>query len=154
MANTFPFSETPHLNLEYQLARLAWAFRHHREHMRKHYKVSPQELELIEFIVHRGPGKMREVADHFQMKLSTLTSVVNKAEQRKLLRRKPSPDDGRVVLLGITPQGKKVYDAHTALLREAIRRIAGELDPATFERFLAGIETFNHLSLAEEEKEG
>lgn len=140
-------SATPSGRLEENLVRLSWAFRQHREYIRKKYQAAPQELELIQFAVHYGPRKMREVADHFHLKLSTLTSIVDKAEQRGFVTRSTSKIDRRVVLLDVSPKGRKIYDAYHAFLQQTVQRMSEVLPPETFTLFVEGIEAFNNISL-------
>lgn len=129
--------------------RLSCAFRHHREYMRHTLEVSTQELELIQFIVRYGPKKMRDIATHFYLKLSTLTSIVDKAEGRGHVKRMGSEADGRVVLLDVTPAGRQVYLAYHAYLQETVQQMVNTLDPQVLEHFVEGVESFNRLSLGD-----
>jgi DNA-binding MarR family transcriptional regulator len=50
----------------------------------------------------------RHAAAEAGISKSTLTGVVNTLESRSLVRRRPHPDDGRRVLLQLTPRAKRL----------------------------------------------
>ena len=54
------------------------------------------------------PKPMREVADYLACKSSNLTGITDRLEDRNLVRRTADPNDRRIKLLVLTPDGEKV----------------------------------------------
>lgn len=122
-------------------------FRKQHDLIKEKYRISALEMELIQFVIKNGPQKMKAVAESFHIKLSTLTSVIDKAEKQRILKRVNSKDDRRVVFLDATKRGKNIYQEYTKHLRELVLRMKGSLDDETFAHFVQGIETFTKISL-------
>lgn len=132
--------------LERGLITLNEIFRKRDDFIQARYKISSLELELIQFVVNRGPQKMKAVAEFFSIKLSTLTSIIDKAESRKILKRVNSKDDRRVVFLDATKKGKRIYAEYGKYLKEIVERMQGSFEEDSFVRFIEGMETFNQIS--------
>ncbi|GAB4420619.1 MAG: hypothetical protein OHK0039_34450 [Bacteroidia bacterium] len=133
--------------LEESLTLVNLFFRRHRDAVERRYQISAQELDLIQFVVQNGPQKMKDVSEHFQLKFSTLTSIIDKAERRKLLKRSNSRDDRRVVLLEVTRKGRAIYDAYDDYLQQAVQLMQSRLPQEQFEQFVQGVEVFTRMAL-------
>lgn len=58
----------------------------------------------------RVPGyalRMSDLADRVMLSPSGLTRLVDRLEKRGLVERRPDPDDGRVALARLTPDGRR-----------------------------------------------
>lgn len=56
------------------------------------------------------PIETRQIAEEGGFSKATLTGVLSTLETRKLLTREKSKDDGRLVLVKLTPKGRKLMD--------------------------------------------
>jgi DNA-binding MarR family transcriptional regulator len=85
----------------------------------------------------------RQLADTERVQPPTMTGIVNRLEERRLVQRIPHPTDGRQVILSVTPAGRAVLAdngrardawlgrqiaALTAEERETLRRAAQIVD--------------------------
>lgn len=120
-------------------------YRKNHEYISTKYKISSLEMELIQYVVLEGPKKMKDVSEHFRIKLSTLTSIIDKAEQHRILKRINSKEDRRVVYLDVSQKGKSVYNEYTKHQRELLQRVETALDADSFAGFVKGFETFNGI---------
>ncbi|MHC3469011.1 MarR family winged helix-turn-helix transcriptional regulator [Streptomyces sp. 7R007] len=84
------------------------------------HDLSMAQVRLLGILRDRRPG-MLELARHLGLDKSSMTGLVGRAEKRGLVRRAPSPVDGRGVLVGLTPDGRELAEACTA---EMSRRVA------------------------------
>lgn len=100
------------LYLRRQIMSLRDAFREHQNKVRSHYELSETEMEVILYIDKHGPQKMKNVGQAFDIKFSTLTSLVDKIENLGLIKRMSSRDDRRSVILTLTKKGKKFVDEY------------------------------------------
>ena len=110
-------------NLEKQLLQMRDAFRHHQNEIRKKYKISANEMEIILYISDFGPQRMKAVGEQFKIKFSTLTSLVDKIERLNLVKRVNSKEDRRSILVTITKKGKKMLDEYNSQIRSLADKI-------------------------------
>ncbi|RMG28537.1 MAG: MarR family transcriptional regulator [Bacteroidetes bacterium] len=132
--------------LEKSLITLNDILRKHHDFIKRKYKVSALEMEIMQYVIQEGPQKMKDVASHFHIKLSTLTSVIDKAENARILRRVNSKEDRRVVFLDVTKKGKSIFQEYNKYLKEMADRMKGSLDEESFGMFVESMEAFTRLS--------
>ncbi|WP_328551537.1 MULTISPECIES: MarR family winged helix-turn-helix transcriptional regulator [unclassified Streptomyces] len=89
--------------------------------------LSVIQVRLLGVLRDRTAG-MLELATVLGLDKSSMTGLVARAEKRGLLRRSPSPHDGRAVLVSLTDDGKDLTDWGTA---EIGRRISALTDGLT-----------------------
>lgn len=121
-------SDTPDLqessSLEKQLLHIRDAFRHHQNEIRKKYKISANEMEIILYIYNFGPQRMKSVGEQFKIKFSTLTSLVDKIERLNLVKRVNSKEDRRSILVTLTKKGKKMLDEYDSQIKNLAEKIS------------------------------
>jgi DNA-binding MarR family transcriptional regulator len=83
------------------------------------HDLSVTQVRLLGVLRDRTVG-MAEVAAYLGLDRSSVTGLVSRAETRDLVRRSPSPHDGRGVLVGLSPHGK-------TLVRQAVRDVQRRL---------------------------
>jgi MarR family transcriptional regulator, lower aerobic nicotinate degradation pathway regulator len=69
--------------------------------------LSLTQVRLLGILRDRQP-KMAELADHLGLEKSTLTGLIDRAEQRGIVERLPDRDDARASQIGLTPQGRQL----------------------------------------------
>ena len=111
-------------SLERQLLQMRDAFRHHQNDIRKKYKISANEMEIILYINEFGPQRMKSVGERFKIKFSTLTSLVDKIERLNLVKRVNSKEDRRSILVTITKKGKRMLDEYNSQIRSLAEKIS------------------------------
>ena len=115
--------------LEKQLYSIRDSFRQHQNDIRKKYKISSNEMEIILHISEEGPQRMKSVGEKFKIKFSTLTSLVDKIERLNLVKRVNSKEDRRSILITLTAKGRKLldeYNSQVSLLAEKIQNTTQE----------------------------
>ena len=96
------------------------------------YRLTTEQYALMR-AVQRNPGiRQAEITDQIFAEANTVTAMVTLLEKRGILRRKPSPTDGRVRLLYLTSHGQTVmkrlsedWKPMRVLLRDAFAGDAG-----------------------------
>lgn len=99
--------------LEKSLIALRDVFRKHQRYIKENFKISELEMEILQFVALNGRRKMKEIGESFNIKLSTLTSIVDKIERQKFVKRINSKTDRRAVYLDLTPKGKRLYEKYS-----------------------------------------
>ncbi|RMG57152.1 MAG: MarR family transcriptional regulator [Bacteroidetes bacterium] len=132
MAKESSTDMTPNLSsLEKQLLAMRDAFRQHQNDIRKKYKISANEMEIILYISDFGPQRMKSVGERFKIKFSTLTSLVDKIERLGLVKRVNSKEDRRSILVTITKKGKRMLDEYNSQIRTLAERITAVVPQQT-----------------------
>ena len=69
----------------------------------------------------------------------TMTNRIDRLERRRLVRRRPDPDDGRGVLVGLQAQGRELVDTALADLLDRERTLLAALGPADADMLAAAL---------------
>jgi DNA-binding MarR family transcriptional regulator len=71
----------------------------------------------LRILYFQGPRAMGELAADLDVRLSTMTGVIDQLEGKALVERVDHPQDRRSLRVKLTPRGRKLYhDAHAAFL--------------------------------------
>jgi DNA-binding MarR family transcriptional regulator len=104
-------------------------------------RVSSSEAHLISFLHLFGPSSVGELVRVFGYRKPTMSSMINKLEQKGYLRRELSASDRRSLLIHLTARGHE-------LAEPCLQRVQG-LDAAIREQVTAGdLEGFEKVLLA------
>ena len=82
--------------------------------------VTPSQLSALSTLDRSGPVPLRELAALERIGAPAATRIVACLEERGLVQRAADPTDGRVVLVGLSPRGRR-------LLQDARSRASGYL---------------------------
>lgn len=95
-----------------------------------HADLSCQELRLVEHLDDAGPRMMRELAEYLRLAVSSVTSVIDNLEKKKIVRRNRSEQDRRIVRVELTDSGRVVSQAalkeKTQLLRSMLAALTDD----------------------------
>ena len=118
--------------------------------------VTPVQFAALQTVSSTPGIDQRTLARTIGFDTSTIAGVVDRLEARGLLQRNASPDDRRVRLLSLTPQGQALLDDVTPGMQRAQLRMLAPLpkaERAEFMRMLRVLVTANNeLSRAPREE--
>jgi DNA-binding MarR family transcriptional regulator len=123
---------------EYQFAAELRAtlrrFLRHTEEIARAHGLTPQQHQLLLAIKGSGDGTRSSTVTHLatalQLRQSTVTELVDRAEQAGLVERGQSPLDGRVVRLTLTDEGERRLRGSVADLAADRKELVRLLDEA------------------------
>ena len=101
------------------------------------HDVSLTQMRVLGILRDRRP-RMAELADFLGLEKSTMSGLVDRAEQRGLVARGKNADDGRAVDVYMTPAGLELAEQVHAEVRAALAPLTDRID-ATERRALAGL---------------
>lgn len=82
------------------------------------------EFAVLEVLYHKGALPLGEIRDRILVTGASTTYVVRKLEDRGLMRRRPCPEDQRIVFGELTAKGRalidEVFPAHVDRLQQAM----------------------------------
>ena len=103
------------------------------------HDVSLTQLRVLAILRGRRV-RMAELADHLGLERSTMTGLVDRAEQRGLLARASNPTDGRAVDVFLTPAGSALARQGAAAIRRSLVPVTDALTPAEQRRLQSLLE--------------
>lgn len=115
------------------LARCYQAFeRRSAAHVRA-LGLTPSQFDIIATLGNTPGMTFRQLGDETLITKGTLTGVVDRLEERGLVRRVGSPTDGRSTVVQLTPRGEaefeRAFPAHIAYLKRPFAALSGaEMD--------------------------
>lgn len=127
-------------NLDTVLRDLTSALHDRREAVLAQYNVSELEAAIIRYLSENEMQKMKEVGEYFNIKLSTLTSTVDKLEQNRLVRRRNSREDRRVIYIQPTNRGEQLLEDIENATRSVSEETAASSSPSEMKALLSGLE--------------
>jgi DNA-binding MarR family transcriptional regulator len=80
--------------------------------------VSQAEAHVLAYLFGRKSARINDIHEEFGHRRSTLTSVLDRLERRKLLKRSTDPQNRRTVLVTLTPAGTALSTKVFQALRE------------------------------------
>ena len=98
------------------------------------HDLTPVQARLI-CVLAFGPRGMAELAQCFGVEKATLTGVVDRAEQRGLVRRSPVPGDRRALHVTLTDTGRRAAIAFHAEATEQLNHLLSSLPSRDREHF-------------------
>src|SRR5437899_487443 len=112
------------LELWVVLARAFDAVERHSRASIARFGVGTTEFGVLEVLYHKGELPVCDVQRRILVESSSTTYVVDKLVKRGLVRRRHSGRDRRVVLLALTPAGRRliqtIFPPHAAAMRRAV----------------------------------
>lgn len=93
-------------------------------------EVTPAESLVLTALKQRGPTAVGELLDLLGFRPSTLTTVVDRLTDRRLVVRQVRPDDRRSFLVLLTERGQEEARRAEAALALAQQRVLDDLEPA------------------------
>ncbi|MDO8297157.1 MAG: MarR family transcriptional regulator [Caulobacter sp.] len=93
-------------------------------------QLSGPQASAISVVVHSGRIRMSDLARLEEVSRPTITRLAGELQARGLVERQADPDDGRVVWLAPTPEGRRLLaegqSRRIAPLTAAIERLSAE----------------------------
>lgn len=102
---------------------LSRAYKAINEHVNKNIQASglnPTEFAVLELLYHKGDVPLQQIGGKILLASGSITYVVDKLEQKGLLKRIACPKDRRVTYAQISDEGKKLIEE---IFPEHARRI-------------------------------
>lgn len=92
---------------------LSRAYRSMNDQVSKHiqsFGLNPTEFAVLELLYHKGEQPLQQIGGKILLASGSITYVVDKLEEKGLLRRQACPKDRRVTYAKITENGKRLIE--------------------------------------------
>jgi DNA-binding MarR family transcriptional regulator len=101
--------------------------------------ISMTHVHILWLLEHHGDLTMSRLAELLDVSLSNATGLVDRMAERGLVDRVRVPDDRRVVLVRVSPEGERIRDEIEAIKQDQMRSILGKLDGQQLTRLLGAV---------------
>jgi DNA-binding MarR family transcriptional regulator len=101
--------------------------------------ISMTHVHILWLLEHHGDLTMGRLAELVDVSLSNASGLIDRMEERGLVERVRVPDDRRVVLVRVSPEGARMRDEIEAIKQDQMRSILGKLDGAQLTRLLGAV---------------
>ena len=105
--------------------------------------LSITEMHTIEAIGMYEPKTMTEVASDLKITVGTLTIAINRLVKKGYVERKRTEEDRRVVLIGLTKQGKLAYRIHSKFHSDMVKNLITGLSEKEEELLISSLSKLN-----------
>jgi DNA-binding MarR family transcriptional regulator len=95
----------------------------HLEHAASELGITQAEAHVLAQLTRRGPTPIGTLHRDFGPKRSTLTNILDRLEERRLVRREPNREDRRSFVVHLTASGARTGTHVTAVLDELERAV-------------------------------
>ena len=107
-------------------------------------ELSRTEVGLLRAIS-TGPRRITELAELEGLAQPTITILIKQLEQQGLVTRTRQPDDGRVVLVDLTEDGRAALEDYRGKLRDIVGGYLTEISDEQVEALATATETLAQL---------
>jgi DNA-binding MarR family transcriptional regulator len=101
--------------------------------------ISMTHLHILWLLEHHGELTMSRLAELLDVSVSNATGLIDRMEERRLVERIRVPDDRRVVLVRVSPDGERIRDQIETIKQDQMRSILGNLDGEQLTRLLGAV---------------
>lgn len=92
------------------------------------YGLNPTEFAVLELLFHKGEQPIQQIGKKILLSSGSMTYVIDKLEEKNLLRRKHCPEDRRVIFAEITNNGKQLMEEIFPKHKQLIEKVFSELN--------------------------
>jgi DNA-binding MarR family transcriptional regulator len=101
--------------------------------------LSLAHLNVVTLLEMHGPMSMGRVAELLGVSLASTTGIVGRMEERRLVERRASPSDRRVVEVHVGDGGRDLLESIKGRRREHLREVFGRMDERKLAALLEGL---------------
>jgi DNA-binding MarR family transcriptional regulator len=106
----------------------------------KQLNLSFSHMAALRLLAPDSVLTMKDIADRLQITPPSVTVLVRRLEQTRLVQRTPHPSDSRVTLLSLTEQGRQFHEQVASEHIENMAHLLQGLSASEQEQFLALLE--------------
>ena len=96
----------------------------------KRVNLCNSDFRVLEALLHKGPLPVNVIGQKVDLTTGSITSAIDRLEERRLVVRKNHPDDRRVRVVELTTKGRRLieeaYAQHQLDMEEAVRGLSRE----------------------------
>ena len=88
--------------------------------LNKKHSITAAQLNCLLALYENGPLPLSQIAKHMMVKSSTVTGVIDRLEQKALVKRQRNSPDRRIINIQLTANGKKMAEVAPPPIQERV----------------------------------
>jgi MarR family transcriptional regulator, 2-MHQ and catechol-resistance regulon repressor len=96
----------------------------------KRVKLCDSDFRVLEALLHKGPLPVNVIGHKVDLTTGSITTAIDRLEEKSLVVRKNHPDDRRIRVVELTAKGRrlidKAYAQHQLDMEKAVRGLSHE----------------------------
>ncbi len=125
----------PFLPMLRELARCFQAFEAYSGTHIRGLGLTPSQFDIVATLGNTPGMSFKELGEKTLITKGTLTGVVDRLEAQRLVRRNASPEDGRSMIVCLTPAGERLFERTFAAHLTHLRQALADLDAAQLQHY-------------------
>ena len=94
-----------------------------REHSSEDPSLTYTEYDYLETLEELEAMRLSQLAALMHVSKPTASNMVSRLEKKQLVQRKPCPEDGRAIIVSLSPKGQKLVDSDRLLYKELVSKL-------------------------------
>lgn len=142
------FSEPPHIQIKdlvYQIRRLMQAGSLYTKELDRNYQVSAPQLHCLLTLYEVGPLPPSQIAKYIMVKSSTVTGIIDRLENKGLVRRTRNSPDRRVINIELTDKGKTLAENAPSPIQQKIVDGVKQLPNSKIEEIIQNLKLLTQM---------
>jgi len=136
----------------YHIRRIIQAAEVYTKELNRKYQISSPQLECLLALSENGPLPPSRIAKKILVNSSTVTGIIDRLEEKRLVQRVRNSPDRRVINIWLTETGKTVVENAPPPMHGKIVEGLGKLEKTELQKILYALETLTRLLDAQEQR--
>ena len=129
----------------YQIRRLIQAKELYTKELNKKYQVSASQLNCLLALYEHGSLPPSQIARHIMVKSSTVTGIIDRLEDKELVKRTRTSSDRRVITVQLTDSGVALAENAPPPIQQKIIEGLRRLPRGEMEKIVRGLATLTQM---------
>ncbi len=129
----------------YLIRRLMQAGELYTKELSKKYQISAPQLHCLLTLHENGDIPPSQIARHIMVKSSTVTGIIDRLEQKGLVRRVRNSPDRRVITIELTESGKELARHAPPPIQQKIIDGVKKLPKSEIDKIVDGLNMLTHM---------
>jgi DNA-binding MarR family transcriptional regulator len=136
---------TDSIRILQSVRRIAQCVEHHSKRLTATHKITSPQLVALMAIAQLQPSTLKSIGRAIHLSPSTVVGIVDRLEEKKLVRRERDTRDRRNVYLTVTPEGLKLVNSAPSALPEGFSSALSVLPENDQHTLVVALEQFATL---------
>lgn len=92
--------------------------------------ICVSDFAVLEVLLHKGPGPVNVIGKKVGLTSGSITTAIDRLEEKRYVTREASAEDGRVIMVKLTERGRRfieqAYNEHAQRLEKAVSVLSRE----------------------------
>jgi DNA-binding MarR family transcriptional regulator len=145
-------NQTPVRNNKDPVREIVWLIRRlmqgsyiYNKELNKKYQVSAPQLSSLLALYENGPLPPSQIAKYIMVNSSTVTGIIDRLEQKRLVQRSRISTDRRVITVTLTDKGRELAENAPSPIQEKIVDGLKKLPPNEIEKIVQALTKLTYM---------